>query len=120
MAKHYRDLIAWQKAMEMVTNVYRLTQGFPKEESYGLTNQLRRCAVSIPSNIAERQGRGEGKDFCHFLRIAHGSKQEMETQLLIAHNLGYINADDTRQIIDASMELGRILTGLLKSLTTNN
>ena len=120
VAKHYRELIAWQKAMKLVKTVYELSKKFPKDEQFGLTNQLRRAVVSIPSNIAEGQGRGDGREFKHFLRIAHGSKQEVETQLIIARELGYISQRDLDAVTTLSSELGRILTGLTKSLTTNN
>src|SRR3954468_12430988 len=93
---HYRDLIAWQKAMDLVEQVYRLTRAFPREELYGLTNQVRRASVSIPSNIAEGQGRGVGGEFAHHLRIANGSRQEVETQILLGVRLGFIiEADAT-------------------------
>src|SRR5436853_6958040 len=88
---HYRELIAWQKAMEIVCRIYQLTSSFPAEERFGLTNQLRRAAVSIPSNIAEGQGRGVSRDFARFLRIANGSRQELETQITISIRLGYLD-----------------------------
>ena len=84
---HYSDLIVWQKAMDLVVHVYEVTESFPQREVFGLTNQVRRAAVSIPSNIAEGQGRGTTKDFLHFLAIARGSLQEVETQLLLAYRL---------------------------------
>ncbi len=82
--KNYRDLIAWQKAMDLIEQVYRATASFPKEEVYGLTSQARRSAVSIPSNIAEGQGRRTTGEFLHQLSVAHGSLRELETQILIA------------------------------------
>lgn len=85
--RHYSDLIVWQKAMDLVVHVYEVTESFPQREVFGLTNQVRRAAVSIPSNIAEGQGRGTTKDFLHFLAIARGSLQEVETQLLLAYRL---------------------------------
>jgi four helix bundle protein len=90
MGQTYRDLVVWQKAMELVTEIYKATERFPKEEIYGLTSQLRRAAISVPSNIAEGQGRLTKKEFHHFLGYARGSLLEMETQLLIAQNLGYL------------------------------
>jgi len=84
MNKSYRDLVAWQKAMDLVTAIYRLTASFPKEEVYALTSQLRRAAVSVPSNIAEGQGRHGAAEFRHFLRQASGSLMELETQVMIA------------------------------------
>ncbi|MCX6039724.1 MAG: four helix bundle protein [Caldilinea sp.] len=89
--KSYQELIVWQKAMDLVVNVYQITKGFPREETYGLTNQLRRAAVSIPSNIAEGQGRNTAKEFQRFLAVAYGSLQETETQLMLSRRLGYID-----------------------------
>jgi four helix bundle protein len=85
----YRDLIAWQKAIELVTEIYRATQGFPDRERFGLTSQLRRAAVSVPSNVAEGQGRRSTGEFKQFLGHARGSLLEVETQIFIANNLGY-------------------------------
>jgi len=116
---HYRELIAWQRSMDMVEAVYRLTRQFPREELYGLTNQLRRATVSVPSNIAEGQGRGIGDAFAHHLRIANGSRQEAETQILIAVRLGYVSETDAQSVLDLCYETGRIITGLLASITGN-
>jgi four helix bundle protein len=115
--KNYSDLIAWQRAMDFVEDVYRATKTFPKEELYGLTNQLRRCSVSIPSNIAEGQGRRTGAEFAHRLSIAHGSVREAETQLLIAKRLGYLKAEETERLLDRAAEIGRLITGLRKSIS---
>jgi four helix bundle protein len=112
----YRDLIAWQKAVALVTEIYRVSQKFPNEESFGLTSQLRRAAVSIPSNIAEGQGRLGRKEFQHFLGMARGSLKEMETQIIIARNLDYLSEAETNDILERSSEVGRILNGLLSSL----
>jgi four helix bundle protein len=86
----YRELIVWQKAINLVEAVYRATKHFPQTELYGLTRQIRRAAVSIPSNIAEGQGRNTTKDFLHFLAVANGSLMELETQIIIARRLNYI------------------------------
>ena len=91
---YFKELKVWQKAIELVTNTYIKSQNFPKEEIYGLTSQLRRCAVSIPSNIAEGCGRNTDKDFNNFLGISLGSAFEFETQLIICKNLGLINQED--------------------------
>src|SRR5882672_2214534 len=91
MGHSYKDLMVWQKAVAMVTDVYRATQTFPREEVYGLTSQMRRSAVSVASNIAEGQGRVTKRDFRHLLGQARGSLIEMETQVLIVRNLGYIS-----------------------------
>ena len=118
MKRDYRSLTVWQKAMDMVTEIYRLTQRFPKEEVYGLTSQLRRAAVSVPSNIAEGQGRLTRGEFRQFLGHAKGSLAEIDTQLLIAHELGYLA--DTNCILEKTAEVGRLLNGLLNSLATDN
>ena len=88
--KTFRDLLIWQKAMNLVTETYKLTNSFPKEEQFGLIPQIRRCSVSIPSNIAEGYGRGTNKEYLRFLSIAIGSLFEFQTQLEIAYNLQYI------------------------------
>jgi four helix bundle protein len=116
VGKSYRDLIAWQKAMDLVTAMYRVTATFPKEELYGLTSQLRRAAVSVPSNIAEGQGRHGMAEFRHFLRQANGSLMELETQITIAERLCYINPDTAGRLLGDSAEVGKILNGLIKSL----
>src|SRR5256885_129060 len=113
---HYRELIAWQRAMDMVAEVYRISRQFPREELYGLTNQIRRAAVSVPSNIAEGQGRGVGQAFCQFLRIARGSLQEVETQMFLAQRFGYVDEPTVAKFLDVSAEVGRLLLGLLRSL----
>jgi four helix bundle protein len=108
--------MGWQKGVELVTNVDRLTQDFPRTEIYGLTNQMRRAAVSIPSNIAEGQGRLSKGGFKQFLGHARGSVFELESQVLIARNLEYLNAENATCLLQQIDELGRILNGLLKSL----
>lgn len=115
--KNYRDLIAWQKAMEFVTAVYQTTAQFPREEIYGLTSQLRRAAVSIPSNIAEGHGRNSTRDFIKFLSIAYGSLNETQTQLMIGKNLGYLTKPPCDQLLEHSYELARLINGLSRSLT---
>ena len=120
MGKSYRDLVAWQQAMDLVTAIYQITRCFPKEELYGLTSQLRRAAVSIPSNIAEGQGRRSAAEFRHFLGQARGSLMELETQVLIAERLCYVQRDPAAQILLQAAELGRVLNGLLYSLRTGN
>ena len=115
MSQHYRDLLVWQKAIALVTDIYRLTQGFPREELYGLTSQIRRAAVSIPSNIAEGQGRLTRGEFRQFLGQARGSYAELETQLIIAKNLGYWS--QAGNLAENLAEVGRLLNGLLTSLS---
>lgn len=111
--KTFRDLLIWQKAMVLVTNSYHYTATFPKEEQFGLTSQLRRCAVSIPSNIAEGFGRNTNKEYHRFLRISLGSLFEFQTQIEIAHNLNYIPLNDFQTIHESSRELERILTSFI-------
>ena len=116
MGQSYKDLIAWQKAMALVTEIYRATQSFPREEIYGLTSQLRRAAVSVPSNIAEGQARHSQKEFRLFLSHARGSLVEVETQLMIAQNLGYLSGKDAEHLLGLAAELGRILNGLMGAI----
>lgn len=112
----YKDLVAWQKSMVLVTEVYKASQKFPKEELFGLMSQIRRAAVSVPSNIAEGHARSSKKEFQYFLSNARGSLAELETQLTIAYQLAYINEITINQLLDQLWEVGRILNGLLSSL----
>ena len=107
MGKSYRDLVAWQKAMDLVTAVYRATARFPRDKIYGLTSQLRRAAVSVPSNIAEGPGRYGAAEFRHFLRQANGSLMELETHLLIAERLDYITSDEANMLLGNAAEVGK-------------
>ena len=120
MASNFKDLVVWKKAMALVTDVYRLTRSFPDEEKFGLANQLRRAAVSIPSNIAEGQGRRTPKMFQLFLNNARGSLLEVETQLLIAHNLNYIGREELEGIQGNVHEVARLLSGLTRSLAPSS
>lgn len=113
---HYRELVVWQKGVALVTDVYRLTANFPKHEVYGLTGQIRRAAASIPANIAEGQGRSSRGEFKQFLGHSRGSLYELETHILVAHNLGYLSASESSVLIANIHEVGRLLSGLLKSL----
>ena len=115
MAGSYRDLVAWKKARVLVAEIYKVTRGFPKDELYGLTNQLRRAAVSVPSNIAEGQARYSRREFHHFLNNARGSLAEVETQLMIANDLGYLASEEANFLLGKASELGRILNGLIAS-----
>ncbi len=123
MSAGYRDLIAWQKAMELVTDIYRVTRTFPKEETYGLTSQLRRAAVSVPSNLAEGHGRNSTKEFHQFIGQSRGSLLEVETQIEIAINLGYLSKEAGQALMGKANEVGKITNGLLewssKARTTN-
>ena len=114
MTRIYRDLIVWQRAMDFVERVYALTSTFPKEEIYGMTSQMRRAAVSIPSNIAEGAARGTTKELLHFLRIADGSLSELDTQIELAKRLGYLSK--TEDLIEMISQLSRSLAALKSSL----
>jgi four helix bundle protein len=116
MAKSYRELMVWQKAMDLVEAVYRLTGAFPKEELYGLTSQMRRAAVSIPSNIAEGHGQGTDNHFARYLSISQGSLKELETQVLIAQRLGYVDQNTVQPVLGHCDEIGKMITGLQKTL----
>jgi four helix bundle protein len=102
--------------MQLVLLIYQATRSFPRDELYGLTSQVRRAAVSVPSNIAEGQARFSSKEFCRFLSHARGSLVEVETQLLIAKGLGYISEDDGDRLLNQAAEIGRILNGLIGSI----
>ena len=114
--KSYQDLIVWQKAIAFVAQIYAITAQFPKHEIYGLTSQLRRAAVSIPSNIAEGHGRATRGEYNQFLCHARGSLCEVQTQIVIAHRLAYIADGQTRGLTAAANELGRMLNGLITSI----
>jgi four helix bundle protein len=112
----FKELHAWQRAMDFVEQVYRVSATFPAEERYGLTAQIRRSAISVPSNIAEGQGRHGTKDFLYFLSISYGSLCEVQTQLLIAKRLSYLNTPHESSLTDLSNEVGRLINGLMRSL----
>ncbi len=118
MSHSYRDLLVWQKSMVLVKDIYLATSSFPKEEAYGLSSQMRRAAVSVPCNIAEGQGRTSRKEFRQFLALSRGSLLELETQLQIAADIGFMSADDTKLFITKSEEVLRMLNGLMASLVT--
>lgn len=109
----YQDLEVWKQSKGLVSHVYSLTKTFPKEEQFGLTNQLRRSAVSIPSNIAEGCGRNHFKDSIQFFFIARGSLYEMETQIIIAHDLGYITKPEQLNILNDIISCKRLLNGFI-------
>ncbi|MBZ5614494.1 MAG: four helix bundle protein [Acidobacteriia bacterium] len=113
MSDSYRDLIAWQKAKSVALDVYRCTRRFPRDEVYGLSSQMRRAAVSVPSNIAEGKGRYSRKEFVQFLYHARGSLLELQTQLSIARDLDYIDFAAFKSLESQTEELGRILNGLI-------
>ena len=112
----FRELRAWQLGMDLTEKVYLLTDSFPKSEIYGLTSQMRRCAVSIPSNLAEGHGRTFGKEFLQFIAIAYGSICELETQILLSHRLKYIKTDDLDRISPLLIETSKTIRGLQKAI----
>ena len=114
--RQFRDLLVWQRAMRLAQSVYEVTQSFPKQEMFGLTGQMRRAAVSIPSNIAEGQGRESDRSFALFLSQAGGSLYELETQLELARNLEMLSDMQTEKLLSEAAEIGRMLHGLRKTL----
>lgn len=113
----YKELTVYQKAVELCVDVYKITDGFPKSELYGLVAQIRRCAVSIPSNIAEGQRRGYKREYIQFLRVAFGSGAELETQVLIAHKVGYLNVKSFETLNSRVDEIMRMLNKLISVLS---
>ena len=111
----FKDLIVWQKSMTLVMDIYNLTKAFPADEKFGLTSQLRRCAISIPSNIAEGWGRNSTKSYMHFLRIANGSLSELETQLIIAKELNHIT--DMQKADGLIIEVSKMLNSIIRTLS---
>jgi len=114
----YEDLIVWQKAMDLVVEVYKIVKLLPNEEIYALSDQMRRAALSIPSNIAEGQGRNTTKDFIKYLYIAKGSTGELETQLLICVRLQYLTRSQIETAQSLLVEIGKMLNALIQSLST--
>ena len=119
MSGTYTDLQVWQAAMDLVEDIYRITKTFPKEETYGLTVQLRRAAVSVPSNIAEGKGRSTQKELAQFLCHSRGSLFEIETQITLARRLGYIDVAQMDAIRQKTVRVGQLLNGLLRSIRPN-
>jgi four helix bundle protein len=116
MVKSHRDLLVWQRAIQLSTATYRLTSRFPREELYGLTNQLRRASVSIASNIAEGYGRGSRGEYRQFLSIARGSNLEVQTQLVIARELGFADTAAIEIVENLTVEIDKMLNTILKKL----
>jgi four helix bundle protein len=112
-----KELKIWKKAIDLATDVYKITARFPPEEKYNLTSQIRRSAVSVPSNIAEGAGRNTNKEFCHFLGIANGSSYELQTQLIISRNLNLVD-DNVDTLLDEIDQLQKMNYTLQKSLTS--
>ena len=117
MASSFRDLRVWREAMELAVTTYRFTGNFPKHELYGLVQQLRRSAVSVPSNIAEGKGRHTDREFTNFLYHARGSLLELQTQTLIAQELEYLSNENTKKLLDLASKVGRSLNGLINALS---
>ena len=115
----YEELIVWQKTMDLVAEVYRIVKLLPKEEIYALSDQMRRAAVSIPSNIAEGQVRKSSKEFANFLSVARGSNAELHTQLLICQRLQYITQENILKALTLSEEVAKMIVSMLQKLTSN-
>ncbi len=115
MSETYRDLLVWQKSIQLVKQIYVATKNFPREEMYGLASQMRRAAVSIPSNIAEGKGRFSTPDLLHFFTQARGSLLEVETQIIVAQELDYLSRPASKQLLSLTSEVGRMLNGFLRS-----
>lgn len=118
--RSYKDLEVWQKAIDLVVMCYQATKNFPKTEVYGLAGQLQRAAVSIPANIAEGRERKYSKEFVQHLSIAYSSLAELETHIQIAQRLSYISSDGTKQLLEKTAEIGRMINGLRKSIEKRN
>ncbi|MEZ5336639.1 MAG: four helix bundle protein [bacterium] len=116
--RNFKDLIVWQKGMELSRRIYVMTRGFPKEETYGMSSQLRRACVSIPANIAEGNGRSTPRDYAHFISMALGSAREVETLLLLSKELGFLDSDDNMQdALELLDEVSRMLHSIRRNLT---
>ena len=115
MKGSYRDLIAWQKAMSLVTDIYHATEHFPASEMYGLTNQVRRASVAVPSDIAEGKGRLSKKELVQMLSRARGSIYEVQTQIEIAYNLGFLSREKFSELLEKADEVGRLVSGLIRT-----
>ena len=116
--KTHKDLLVWKKSIDLVEQIYKFTKQFPKEELYGITNQMRRYAVSIPANIAEGSGRKNKAEFIQFLHIALGSASELETHLIISQRLGFLSSNSYDEIMNALNEIIKMICGLINSLNS--
>ena len=112
----YKDLKVWQKSMLLARRIYEITLRFPVDEKFGLVSQMRRCAVSIPSNIAEGYGREGEKEHSHFLFISLGSSNELETQLILSHEFHYVSDEEYSEIMDLNSEVNKMLSSLIYTL----
>ena len=118
-AKSYKDFIVWQKAIDLTLEVYKLVKLLPKTETYALSDQMRRAAVSIPSNIAEGQGRNSAKEFVHFLAVARGSQKELETQIYICTQLEYFTEEDASTALNLCEEISKMLNALIMKIQSS-
>jgi four helix bundle protein len=118
--KSHKDLKVWQNSIELVSEVYAITKNFPKDELFGLVSQIRRAAISIPSNIAEGSARNHKNEFIQFLYISLGSCSELETQLIISMNLGFIKEHTLNELLEKIKSIRNMLIGLIKSVKSNN
>lgn len=118
MAKPHHQLAVWQRSINLVKGIYQLTGEFPESEKFGLISQMRRAAVSIPSNIAEGAARNSRKEFINFLHIAQGSIAELETQILISQELGFVKVDSVNSLLQEMDEISKMIIGLQRSLKT--
>ena len=116
----HKELLVWQKGITLATELHRLTRSFPSDEVYGLTSQMRRAVVSIPSNIAEGYGRGSSKELIRFLKIALGSASELETQVILAHKFEYLSDEQAKHLLDKIVEITRMLSALIKTINVEN
>jgi four helix bundle protein len=119
MLKNFKELKVWQKAYQLCLEIYRVTRNFPKEEIYGLTSQIRRAAVSVPSNVAEGYGRKTTGEYIQALYVAYGSNCELETQVLLSGDLGFVRREDLLRLQQEIGDVERMLKGLIKSLHKN-
>ena len=118
-AKDYKDFIVWQKAIDLSVEIYRLVKLLPKAETYALSDQMRRAVISIPSNIAEGQGRNSAKEFVNFLSIARGSQKELETQLYICTKIGYVTEEEVSTALNLCEEIGKMLNSLIMKIQSS-
>jgi four helix bundle protein len=118
--KTHRDLNVWNNSINLVTQIYKITKDFPKNEIFGITSQIRRAAVSIPSNIAEGAARNSKKEFNNFLSIALGSASELETQIIISKNLNYLSIANSESLISQLTTIQKMIMGLMKSIKSSN
>jgi four helix bundle protein len=120
MLQSYRDLLVWKKAIQLTIDCYSFSDSFPRSEIYGLTSQLRKASVSVPSNIAEGYGRGSRKEYLRFLWISQGSLKELETQILIAKNLGFVKPEAADELLIETETTGKMLGSLIRSLSNSD